>query len=139
MDLPDDFLAQLRATYPKRSGGQGWGHVPKLIHRALLSGSSWDEILAGTKAYRRWCDLTGKTGSEYVKQASTFFGPGMWWVEEYELPSASGVVDPQVAALAKYDREADRLGEPRQLPHESVEQYRDRLSVALRRSLVRAV
>jgi len=139
MNLPPDFLAQLRASYPKRSGGQGWGHVPKLIHRAVSAGASWQEILDGTKAYKRWCDLTGKTGSEFVKQASTFFGPGMWWAEEYELPTVAGQVDPQLAALAKYDRDADRLGESRQLPHESVEQYRERLSIALRRSLVRAV
>jgi len=138
MSLPPDFLSTLRALYPKRSGGQGWGHVPKLVQRAVAMGSPWEEILEGVRSYRKWCDVTGKTGTEYVKQASTFFGPGMWWAEEYDTPS-SGKPDPQLALEAKYDADARRLGEPLRAPAESLDQYRERLAVAVRRSLVRAV
>lgn len=44
-------------------------------------GATWDRILAGTRAYKAHCDKTGKTGTELVKQARTFFGPQMYFDE----------------------------------------------------------
>jgi hypothetical protein len=133
-----ELFQQIKSLYPKRSGGQGWGHVPKLLARAVAQGATQEEILEGVRAYRRWCDFTGKTGTEYVKQASTFFGPGQWWAEEYDAP-ATGKPDPSFALEAKYDADAARLGEPKRQAGETLEQYRERLAVAIRRSLVRVV
>ena len=46
----------------------------------------FDDILEGTKAYAKWCDYTGKTGTELVKQARTFYGRDQWWDEDYSIP-----------------------------------------------------
>ena len=84
--LPDDFVDQLKSAYPKRLGGQGWADVARLVPKAIAQGSTWNEILSGVIAYSKLCAHQGKTGTELVKQARTFFGPGQWWAEDYEVP-----------------------------------------------------
>ena len=88
-ELPEDFLDQIKAIYPSRSGGQGWPNTRKAIMRHVKNGTSFEDIIAGTKKYAAWCDATGKTGTELVKMAQTFFGPGEWWGEDYDLPVSS--------------------------------------------------
>lgn len=82
MSLPENWLELLKAAYPRREGAQGWAHLKRLIPRAIAGGASWSRILAGTHEYRRHIERSGKVGTEMVKQAQTFFGPGEWW-EEY--------------------------------------------------------
>lgn len=79
--LPPDFLEQLRSVYPRRNGDQGWGKVRTLVPREIAKGASWDRILAGARNYAKHCMETGKTGTEYVKQAATFFGRDQWFEE----------------------------------------------------------
>ena len=85
--LPNDWLQQIRDAYPKRIGGQGWGHVKKRIPALIKAGESFDDMLAGCKAYSKLLQATDKHGTEFVMQARTFFGPGEWWLEDYLLPS----------------------------------------------------
>lgn len=49
-------------------------------------------MLAGVKRYAAFVAATGKLGSEYVKQASTFFGPDRHFDETWQTPSAPGGV-----------------------------------------------
>ena len=84
--LPDDWLQQLKDAYPKRYGGQGWAALRRLVPARIAEGFTWDEILDGTKAYKKFCEHTGKTGSELVKQAKTFFGRDAWFSEDYDIP-----------------------------------------------------
>jgi len=81
MNLPPDYVEQLKKEYPRRDGDNGWVHVRTLIPRALTAGATWERILAGTRAYKAYCDKNGKTGTELVKQARTFFGPNQFWDE----------------------------------------------------------
>ena len=101
--LPSDWLKQIKASYPKRCGGHGWGHVRKRIPELVKSGESFEDILAGVKRYAALMDATRTTGSMFVMQARTFFGPGEWWLEDYDLPS-DGSVD------LSLDQIADKLG-----------------------------
>lgn len=86
MNLPSNYVEILQAEYPKRYGDQGWIAVRTLIPRAITAGSTWNEILEGTRSYKRYCDMTGKTGSELVKQARTFYGANQLWTEDYSPP-----------------------------------------------------
>ena len=88
MTLPDDWLDQLKAIFPRRDGGHGWGIVRTKIPTAIANGADWGEIMAGTKAYAIWCQKKGHIGTEYVLQAKTFYGPGQWWVEYAELATS---------------------------------------------------
>lgn len=47
-------------------------------------------LLAGVQRYARYCEATGRVGTEYVKQGRTFFGPGRHFEEPWELPSGLG-------------------------------------------------
>lgn len=87
--LPEDWFDQIRKAYPKRSGGQGWGHVRKIVPRLIENGESFEDLLDGAKRYATFMRATSQERSPYVMQARTFFGPGEWWMEEYELPSAA--------------------------------------------------
>ena len=85
-EIPEDWLEQLKNEYPKRYGGQGWAALRRLIPQRLSEGATWDEILEGTKAYAKFCKHTGKTGTELVKQARTFYGRDCWFLEDYDVP-----------------------------------------------------
>ena len=86
--LPHDFMTLIRSSYPKRKGGQGWADAERLIAKHVSRGTSFDEILTGTINYAKFCDHEGATGSEFVKQACTFYGPGRWWQEDYGIPKS---------------------------------------------------
>lgn len=88
-NLPDDWLPQIKAIYPKRQGGQGWGALERLLKSHLSQGITWEEIMAGTRSYAAWVQYSGKAGSELVKQARTFYGRDAWFLEDYEIPTTS--------------------------------------------------
>jgi hypothetical protein len=120
--LPDNWFELLKNEYPKRPGGQGWGSVKKLVPRAIQSGATWDEILAGTKAYKKWVQSSGKAGTEYIRMAQTFFGPGEWWAEEYEVEAEVVKTD--------WNAVAEDLGIPVRQEGEEMEAFRRRIGVA---------
>lgn len=88
MALPADWLEQIKGLYPKRHGDQGWSRVKMLVPFAIRNGAIWAQIFEGVRAYRAYCDLTEKTGTEFVKMARTFFGPDQCWMEDYDAPPA---------------------------------------------------
>ena len=88
MNLPDDWLEQLRTNYPRRNGAQGWAALKRLVPRAIAEGSTFDELLTGAKAYKLYNDRIGKTGTEFVKTAEVFFGRGEWWKEYAEMATS---------------------------------------------------
>ena len=82
---PPEF-AEFKEAYPKRSGGQPWPKALKAINARLREGDQWDVILAGVRRYAAFCNVTGKTGGEYVKQAATFCGPNKHYLETWNPP-----------------------------------------------------
>ena len=91
-ELPTDWMRQIQTAYPKRTGGQGWGHVRKKVPELILKeGFTFDELLDGVKRYAALCKALGDERSPYVMQARTFFGPGEWWLEDYDLPTDGSV------------------------------------------------
>lgn len=84
---PPIEFEELKASYPKRSGDAGWSKAIKACNARLADGYSWDEMLAGTRRYYAYCKATGKIGTEYVKQAGTFFGPDKHFLSEWGAPS----------------------------------------------------
>lgn len=101
MRLPTDWLDQLKREYPKRNGDNGWIAVRTLVPRALTAGATWERIMAGTKAYRVHCDKTEATGTAYVKQARTFYGPEQYFEEWADMqPAKTGK---QVAEDVRWD------------------------------------
>ena len=71
VEYPEEF-EHTWAIYPPRAGG----NPKRRAYRAWVArrngGVSAEEMHAGVERYRRYCELTRKIGTEYVKQAATF-------------------------------------------------------------------
>ncbi|WP_099590447.1 hypothetical protein [Leptospirillum ferriphilum] len=57
----------------------------KAWNARLKEGRMAEEIIAGVSRYRMWCEKTGKINTEMVKQAATFFGPDMPFLEAWDV------------------------------------------------------
>lgn len=69
-----EFL-QAWDAYPNREGGDSKSEAFKSWSARLREGHSPEDLIAGAKRYSAFCDATAKTGTAFVKQARTFFGP----------------------------------------------------------------
>lgn len=85
----DDAFERAWRNYPKRAGGNSKKEALKAWTARVQSGVDPAELAAGVERYARYIRATGKEGTEYVKQASTFFGPNEHWKESWEIPAPS--------------------------------------------------
>ena len=86
----DDGFERAWALYPKRAGGNSKKAAYAKWRARVRDGVQPEELLAGVQRYAAFIRATGKWGTEYVKQAETFFGPKEYWREDWTLPSDSG-------------------------------------------------
>lgn len=73
-----DYLPEFEAAwqaYPKRAGGNSKAAAYKAWKARLKDGVKPEDMLAGVKRYAAYVRATDSTGTRYVKQAATFFGP----------------------------------------------------------------
>jgi hypothetical protein len=112
MTKPEDWFTQLKQAYPKRSKGKAyaWPAAFKQLQMRLREGHSFEDILQGTKDYCAATKLSGDYGSEYVKQASTFYGPGLHFLDEYETEDPTPeVVYRRPRELTAEEKQRERL------------------------------
>ena len=74
------------SLYPRRAGGNSRTLALKAWTARVRSGVSPDDMLAGVERYAAFVRATGKEGTEFVKQAASFFGPAAHWTESWEIP-----------------------------------------------------
>lgn len=89
---PEGFV-ECWSVYPKREGGNSRADALKAYRGRLKVGTSPHDLLAGVKRYAAYCASKGVVGTEYVKQAATFFGTGNHWQESWVVPSATPSLD----------------------------------------------
>jgi hypothetical protein len=87
-EYPGDFLDVWR-IYPKRSGSNPKGKAFSAFNKRIDEGDSWHELFDGAEKYHRYCDATGKVGTEFVMQAATFFGPERHYENDWTIPKAA--------------------------------------------------
>lgn len=75
-------------VYPKRSGGNPKNSAWKAWSARIREGVKPADMLAGVQRYTSYVIATGKANSEYVKQASTFFGPDHHFAESWTAPAS---------------------------------------------------
>ena len=63
--------------------------MPIIDFLGIFEGHTEEELLAGVRRYAVFVRATGKEGTEYVKQAATFFGPNKAFLERWTLPENS--------------------------------------------------
>ncbi|ELJ4824685.1 helix-turn-helix domain-containing protein [Salmonella enterica] len=88
-DYSPEFETAWQA-YPKRAGGNSKSAAWKSWKARLKDGVKPEDMLAGVKRYAAYARATGSVGTQYVKQAATFFGPDRHFEESWQTPSAPG-------------------------------------------------
>ena len=76
--------------YPKRAGGNSKSAAFKAWKARLREGIKPETMLDGVRRYAAWVRATGNTGTQFVKQAATFFGPDRHFEESWQQPAAPG-------------------------------------------------
>ncbi len=83
-------LKRFWAADPRRAGGNPKKAAFRQWRATLRKGVTTEELEEAAGRYAAYCDATGKTGTEYVKQASTFLGRDEHWREDWTVPSEDG-------------------------------------------------
>lgn len=88
-DYPPGFNA-CWDKYPRRLGGNPKKAAFKAWNARIRSGVPESDLLLAVERYASDMQSSGKVGTEYVKQAATFFGPDEHWRESLNAgPAAS--------------------------------------------------
>lgn len=74
------------SAYPKRAGGNSKKEAFKAWEARIKAGVPAEVMIAGVERYRAFCDASGSTGTQFVKQAASFFGPGDHYESDWEAP-----------------------------------------------------
>ncbi|SVJ58172.1 replication protein [Klebsiella pneumoniae] len=99
-------------AYPKRAGGNSKAAAFKAWNARLKDGVKPEVMLAGVKRYADYARATGSAGTQYVKQAVSFFGPDRHFEESWQAPSATGGGhNGTIARLSGLGRMSDDFGE----------------------------
>lgn len=91
-DDPPGFAA-CWAAYPARPNDSRADAV-KAYRARVRAGVEPAVLLAGTVRYAAYCVAAGKAGSEWVKRAATFYGPGGHYLLPWDVPAVVGAVGP---------------------------------------------
>lgn len=90
---PEDFELAWK-EYPKRAGGNSKADAFKAWTARIKSGATAQELTDGVRRYADYVTAAGKLNTEYVKQASTFFGPSKHYEELWSFEVPTGKRDP---------------------------------------------
>ncbi|HHL6610252.1 TPA: replication protein, partial [Escherichia coli] len=97
--------------YPKRAGGNSKSAAFKAWKARIREGIKPETMLDGVKRYAAWVRATGNTGTQFVKQAATFFGPDRHFEDYWQQPAAhGGGRQRQVDVLAGLGAMSDKYG-----------------------------
>ncbi|HCO9936965.1 TPA: helix-turn-helix domain-containing protein [Escherichia coli] len=97
--------------YPKRAGGNSKSAAFKAWKARLREGIKLETMLDGVRRYAAWVRATGNTGTQFVKQAATFFGPDCHFEDFWQQPAApGGGRQRQVDVLSGLGAMSDKFG-----------------------------
>ena len=107
----DPEFAEIKKIYPKRAGGQPWAKARKAINARFREdpGLDWQLLIDGVTLYANYCEKTQQTGSQFVKQAASFFGPDKHFLELWTPPKnkAELLVDANIEASKRFLMETE--------------------------------
>lgn len=75
---------------PKRAGNNPRGRAERAYRARVAEGCTPEEMRDGAMRYAKFCNATGKVGSEYVMQGATFFGPERPFRQAWTAANGSG-------------------------------------------------
>ena len=78
-------------AYPKRAGGNSKAAAWKAWKARIKDGVTTEAMLAGVSRYAGYVRATGSEGTQFVKQAATFFGPDRHFEEVWQPAGKTNV------------------------------------------------
>ncbi len=72
--------------YPKRPGGQDKNGAFRAWSTRRREGVSAETLLEGVRRYAKYILVTGKSNTEFIKLAKTFFNASEHFNEDWKLP-----------------------------------------------------
>ncbi|WP_416371405.1 hypothetical protein [Yersinia kristensenii] len=91
-EYPPEFEAAW-LIYPRRPGSPDKHGALKAWNARLRDGVAADVMLEGVRRYAAFVKATGKTGTEFIKQAKTFFGPSKHFDDEWQVSTGENHVE----------------------------------------------
>lgn len=85
-DRYTEEFAEAWTTYPRRDGDNPKAKAFKAWNGSLRRGATPAQLLTATKHYAAFVASKGKVGTEFVKQAATFYGPDEPWRDYLDEP-----------------------------------------------------
>ena len=126
-EVPPEFEAAWQ-DYPKRAGSNSKRDALKAWLARRREGVSAETMHSGVRRYAAFCEDAGKVGTEYVMQATRFFGRGGHYAESWNAPTQTAAIPPaqpraspfadEYAAFDDLMRAVDRMGGYRNVPPE---------------------
>lgn len=92
--------------YPKRAGNNPRRKAEQAWSARLEEKCDPESILAGEQRYIAFLKATGKVGTEYVMQASTFVGPNRCWEQAWDAPKSKA---PAAGQQFQYDNSTNEF------------------------------
>lgn len=92
---------QVWQAYPKRAGGNSKADAQQAWVARRREGHSAETILAGVERYAAFCKATGKLKTEFVKQAKTFLGRGLHFLEDWNIPENPNGTDRKLSPVER--------------------------------------
>lgn len=90
--------------YPNRVGSNPKKRAYNAWEARISEGALIQDMVWGLACYADFCGATGKTGTEYVMQAATFFGPDKHYENDWTIPAQADNVptkNDEICAWAK--------------------------------------
>jgi phage replication O-like protein O len=72
--------------YPRRAGDNPKERARAAWRARVREGMDPADMIAGLERYAAYVRAVGSEGTQYVKQAATFFGPDKHWRDDWALP-----------------------------------------------------
>ncbi|HAP0139828.1 TPA: DNA-binding protein [Escherichia coli] len=83
---PDEF-EQVWREYPRRAGANPKKSAFSAWRARQREGVTPEAMLDGVRRYAKFLAATGKVGTEFVQQATTFFGPNRHFENSWDIPA----------------------------------------------------
>jgi len=85
VEYSEDF-ERVWVNYPNRSGSNPKNKAWSAYRQRLKERVGSENLFWGAVNYKKFCDATNKTGTEFVMQTATFFGTEKYYSNDWKLP-----------------------------------------------------
>lgn len=101
-----EAFEEIWKNYPKRKGGNPKKKAYAAYCARRKEDLAYNMFYYAVLNYSDFCDTTEKTGTEWVMQTATFFGPDRPYLDDWTLPKVKPSEDPNKQHHPTYDPKA---------------------------------